>query len=55
MSNNMPKAMRLYGKYNIEVLNDKEIGESLLERARAVHNSNNNNRKVQLYTSNEDI
>lgn len=38
--------MRLFGKYNVEVLNDKETGESLLERARAIHTSNNNNRKV---------
>lgn len=38
--------MRLYGKYTLEVLNDKESSEQLLERARAIHNSNNNNRKV---------
>ncbi|EAS07526.3 PAS domain S-box protein (macronuclear) [Tetrahymena thermophila SB210] len=55
MSNNIPKAMRLFGKYNLEVLNDKENGEALLERARAIHNSNANNRKVQVFTSNDEI
>lgn len=55
MSSNMPKATRLYGKYIIEVINDKSTGEELLERARAIQNANNNNRKLQIYTSNEDI
>lgn len=32
----MPKATRLYGKYIIEVINDKATGEELLERARAI-------------------
>ncbi|EGR33913.1 PAS domain S-box family protein [Ichthyophthirius multifiliis] len=48
ITNGIPKAMRLYGKYMIEILNDKEQGEELLQKARVVHNSNNNNRKVTL-------
>ena len=51
----MPKATRLYGKYVMEVINDKKTGEELLERARAIQNANNNNRKLQVYTSNEEI
>ena len=30
ITNGIPKAMRLYGKYMIEILNDKEQGEELL-------------------------
>ena len=30
----LPKAMRTYGKFVIEVLQDKDYGESILEEAR---------------------
>lgn len=31
---NVPKAMRLYGKFIIEVLQDKDYGEDLMDKAR---------------------
>jgi hypothetical protein len=34
MTLNLPKAMRLYGKFIIDVLQDKEYGEDLLEKSR---------------------
>lgn len=34
MTQNLPKAMRLYGKFIIEVLQDKEFGEDLLDKSR---------------------
>lgn len=32
ISENVPKVLRMYGKYLIEIMNDKERGEELLER-----------------------
>ena len=32
ISSNVPKALRTFGKYLIEIMNDKEKGEDLLER-----------------------
>lgn len=32
ISSNMPKAMRLYGKFLIDIINDKDLGEEILER-----------------------
>jgi hypothetical protein len=40
LSSNIPKAMRLYGKYVLEVLNDKIHGDELLDKARNLHNAN---------------
>ena len=34
ISPNMPKAMKLFGKFLTEIINDKEAGEEYLERAR---------------------
>ena len=36
MSTNMPKATRLYGKYLLEVVNDKEGGDELMKKARNI-------------------
>jgi len=36
------KAMRLYGKFLIEIINDKEAGDGLLEKARTIMNVNTN-------------
>jgi hypothetical protein len=33
---NLPKALRLYGKFLIEVLHDKDLGEELLEKSRQI-------------------
>lgn len=55
MSSNLPKASRLYGKYLIEVINDKDAGEDLLKRAKNIQNANTHNHKIQIFTSNEDI
>jgi hypothetical protein len=35
-SMNLPKALRLYGKFLIEVLHDKDLGEELLEKSRQI-------------------
>ena len=32
ISSNIPKALRIYGKYLIEIMNDKDRGEDLIER-----------------------
>ena len=32
ISSNIPKALRIYGKYLIEIMKDKDIGEDLIER-----------------------
>ena len=55
MSSNLPKASRLYGKYLIEVINDKDAGEDLLKRAKNIQSANTHNHKIQIFTSNEDI
>jgi hypothetical protein len=33
ISSNVPKALRTYGKFLIEIMNDKERGEDMLERS----------------------
>ena len=52
----MPKAMRLYGKFLIEIINDKEGGEELLERARNIMNINTNKKAINMMnmTANDD-
>ena len=37
----MPKAIRLYGRFLIEIINDKEGGEALLERLIKINNYHN--------------
>ena len=39
MQVNITKAIELYAKYNIEVLNDPKYGEELLEKARIIQNN----------------
>ena len=48
INNNMPKAMRMYGKFLIEIINNKEEGEELLEKARSNANNNTNKRAVNI-------
>jgi PAS domain S-box-containing protein len=48
INTNMPKAMRLYGKFLIEIINDKEGGEELLERARNIMNINTNKKAMNM-------
>ena len=56
ISPNMPKAMKLYGRFQTEIINDKEAGEEYLERARNLITINNH-KKISMinYTGNEDI
>ena len=35
---NMAKALKLYGKYMIEVINDKDVGQEYLDKARSIAN-----------------
>lgn len=35
---NVPKAMKLYGRYLLEILHDKESGNELLQRAKDAAN-----------------
>ena len=44
----MPKSMRIYGKFLIEIINDTESGEELLERARNIININTNKKAVNM-------
>lgn len=41
MTHNLPKAMRLYGKFIIDILQDKEYGEKLLDKSRLLTIQNN--------------
>ena len=41
LTQNLPKAMRLYAKFIIEVLQDKDFGEDLLEKSKVLQNQNN--------------
>jgi len=43
---NNAKSMRLYGKYLIEIINDKETGDSLLEKARTITNVQSNKKAM---------
>jgi len=54
MSTNLPKATKLYGKYLLEVVNDKEAGDELLKKAKNIQKSNERH-NMQIFTSNEDI
>ena len=42
LSNSTPKALRFYGTYLIEVLNDKESGNEQLLKAKEASNQRNN-------------
>ncbi|CAD8157650.1 unnamed protein product [Paramecium octaurelia] len=57
MTSNLPKAMRLYGKFIIEVLQDKDYGEELLEKARRLQQQNSKNKNKQMISilSGEDL
>lgn len=56
INRNMPKAMRMYGKFLIEIINDKETGEELLEQARNLMNANNKRAMNMLnINSNDDF
>jgi PAS domain S-box-containing protein len=56
ISPNMPKAMKLFGKFLTEIINDKEAGEEYLERARNLINLNNNKKITMMnYTGSEEI
>ena len=56
ISPNMPKAMRFFGKFLIEIMNDMEAGDHYLETARNQLNINNK-KSIGLsnYTGTEDI
>jgi hypothetical protein len=45
---NNAKAMRLYGKFLIEIINDKEAGDDLLEKARNLTNVQANKKIIQM-------
>ncbi|CAD8203560.1 unnamed protein product [Paramecium pentaurelia] len=57
MTQNLPKAMRLYGKFIIEVLQDKDYGEELLDKSRHLQTQNNKMKNKQTISliSSEDI
>jgi PAS domain S-box-containing protein len=56
ISPNMPKAMKLYGKFLSDILNDKDRGEEYLEKARNLVNINANKKINGVnFTGNEDI
>ena len=56
ISPNMPKAMKLYGKFLMEIINDKEAGEEFLEKARNLINTNSKKKNAAIHlTGNEDI
>lgn len=38
LNSNMPKALKMYAKFLIEILNDKEGGQDLLSRAKEATN-----------------
>ncbi|CAD8213537.1 unnamed protein product [Paramecium octaurelia] len=57
MTQNLPKAMRLYAKFIIEVLQDKDFGEELLEKSKKLQLQNlklRNQQTIQLL-SHEDL
>ncbi|CAD8112156.1 unnamed protein product [Paramecium primaurelia] len=56
MTQNLPKAMRLYAKFIIEVLQDKEYGESLLDKSKLLQTQNNkmkNKQSIQVFSSDD--
>ncbi|CAD8043447.1 unnamed protein product [Paramecium primaurelia] len=56
-STNLTKALRLYGKFQIEVLQDKEQGEELLEKSRIIQQQVglNRNKATSSFINAEDI
>ena len=53
---NMAKALNLYGKYMIEIINDKDIGQEYLDKARSIANVHYNKKsKFGDFSSIEDI
>lgn len=42
LNSNVPKALRLYGKYLMDILHDKEGGMDLLQRAKDASNIKHN-------------
>ncbi|CAD8052528.1 unnamed protein product [Paramecium sonneborni] len=56
-STNLAKALRLYGKFQIEVLQDKEQGEELLEKSRMLQQQVglNRNKATTTFINAEDI
>jgi len=53
---NNAKAMRLYGKYLVEIINDKESGDNLLEKARSITNVHNNRKMANIISGlSEDL
>lgn len=56
ISPNMPKSMKLYGKFLTEIINDRETGEEYLDRARNLININSKKKSTAIHlTGNEDI
>jgi PAS domain S-box-containing protein len=56
ISANVPKAMKLYGKFLTDITNDKERGEEFLEKARNLININSNKKSTAInFSGNEEI
>ncbi|CAD8112154.1 unnamed protein product [Paramecium primaurelia] len=57
MTQNLPKAMRLYAKFIIEVLQDKEYGESLLDKSKKLQLQNQKQRNQSMLSllNNDDL
>jgi hypothetical protein len=56
ISANVPKAMKLYGKFLTDITNDKERGEEFLEKARNLININSNKKSSAInFSGNEEI
>jgi PAS domain S-box-containing protein len=56
ISNNMPRALKLYGKFLTEVTNDKDAGEEYLGQARTLINMNYSKKNgVMNYSGSEDL
>ena len=54
INRNMPRAMRMYGKFLIEIINDKETGEELLDQARNMMNLNSNKKAINMVNMNNN-
>ena len=56
ISSNVPKAMKLYGKFLTDITNDKEKGEEYIEKARNLININSNKKSTAInFSGNEEI
>lgn len=56
ISPNVPKAMKLYGKFLTDITNDRERGEEFLEKARNLININSNKKSTAInFSGNEEI